>query len=169
MSKLSVAIGKRKQDEKRLAIRNQVWGDEIESLSLWEKEVYKGFASVPRTLPQLSRIMDKFSGKGFPVSTTYLSLLCNVFSHSFIEIKEKKRFAFESGFSGQRALTAWHGRMRKLESMGFIKSKLGMYDEFSYVLILDPFHAVEELYKDMEKDELYYGLISRMSDVGTVV
>lgn len=169
MSKKSEVVGRKVQEEKRLALRQQVWGSELEQLDLWDKATHKGFASVPRTLPQLSRIMDMFAGKGTPVSTTYLALLCNVFDSSFVEIKEKKRLAFESGFSGQRAITAWHSRMRKLESMGFISAKAGMHDDFSYVLILNPFSAVNRLYEGRDKDEFYYGLISRMSDVGTVM
>lgn len=167
MTQKSEAVGKKKQEEKRLALRQQIWGDELEKLELWDKKTHKGFASVPRTLPQLARIMDRFAGKGTPVSGTYIALLCNVFDNSFLEIRDKQRLAFEAGFTGERAVTTWVSRMKKLAGMGFIKPKEGVYGEFSYVLIMNPFMAVQSLYQSTPKDELYNALASRMSDVGT--
>lgn len=167
MTQKSEAAGKKKQEEKRLALRQQIWGDELYELDLWDKTTHKGFASVPRTLPQLARIMDRFAGKGTPVSGAYIALLCNVFDHSFLEIRDQQRLSFESGFTGERAVTTWVGRMRKLANMGFISQKGGMYGEFSYVLIMNPFMVVQSLYQDISKDELYNALVSRMSDVGT--
>lgn len=113
--------------------------------------------------------MDKLSGAGKPVSSVYLSLLCNVFSHGFIEIRDKKRLAFESGFSGQRALTTWHARMKTLEELGFIRSKPGTYDDFSYVLVMDPLINIENIYKSKAKDDLYNSLLSRRNEIGTVL
>lgn len=167
MTQKSEAAGKKKQEEKRLALRQQIWGDELEKLSLWDKTLHKGFASVPRTLPQLARIMDRFAGKGTPVSGTYLALLCNVFDNSFLEIRDRQRLSFESGFTGERAITTWVSRMRKLTDMGFISQKEGMHGEFSYVLIMNPFMVVQSLYQNTQKDDLYNALVSRMSDVGT--
>ncbi|WP_212568547.1 hypothetical protein, partial [Vibrio parahaemolyticus] len=80
--------------------------------------------------------MDKFSGKGKPLSSTYLSLWCNVFDEGFLEIEDKHRFAFESGFSSERAITTWTTRMRKLEELGFIQSKRGANGDFNYVLLI---------------------------------
>ncbi|HHQ4452707.1 MULTISPECIES: hypothetical protein [Aeromonas] len=167
MTQKSEAAGRKKQSEKRLELRQQIWGDTLDALDLWDKTVQKGFASVPRTLPQLARIMDRFAGKGTPVSGAYLALLCNVFDHSFLEIRDRQRMSFESGFAGERAVNTWLGRMKKLVELGFIAQKEGMYGEFSYVLILNPFLAVQSLYKNTPKDDLYNALVSRMSDVGT--
>lgn len=169
MTKKSDSAARQKIIEKRLELRNQLWGGEIENLKLWDIKKQKGFASVPRTLPHLARIMDRFAGKGTPVSWTYTSLLCNVFEHSFLEIKEKQRFAFEAGFSGERAVTTWISRMRKLKTLGFIEAKNGVYGEFSYVLIMNPFEAVKNLYKNpSDRDDLYNSLVGRMSEIGTV-
>lgn len=167
MTEKSEAAGKKKQEEKRLALRKEIWGDELEELDLWDKKTHKGFASVPRTLPQLARIMDRFAGKGTPVSGAYIALLCNVFDSSFLEIRDQKRLAFEAGFTGERAITTWVNRMKKLTDLGFINPKGGINGDFSYVLIMNPFMAVQSLYKDTPKDELYNALVSRMSDVGT--
>lgn len=169
MTKKSESKGRKIQDDRRLILRNQIWEGEIEGLTVWDPARYKGFAYIPRHLPQISRIMDKLSGAGKPVSSVYLSLLCNVFSHGFIEIRDKKRLAFESGFSGQRALTTWHARMKTLEELGFIRSKPGTYDDFSYVLVMDPLLNIENIYKSKTKDDLYNSLLSRRNEIGTVL
>ena len=90
MTQKSEAAGKKKQEDKRLALRQQIWGDELEKLNLWDKTLHKGFASVPRTLPQLARIMDRFAGKGTPVSGTYLALLCMSLITAFLKLETDK-------------------------------------------------------------------------------
>jgi hypothetical protein len=166
MSARSAKAGAAKLVEKREKLKSDLWGDELDTLKIWNRKKHTGFTTIPRVMPQLNRIMDKRSGKGKPLTSTYLSLWCNVFDEGFIEIKEKTRFAFESGFSGERAVTTWTNRMRTLEDLGFISSKAGANGEFSYVLILNPLNAVSDLYDDHVKDELYNALIGRMNDVG---
>lgn len=167
MSKRSGNIASQKMKKKRLGIRDQIWGkDEIEKKKFWSRTTHDGFTTIPRTMPHIMRIMDRESGKGTPVSSTYLSLWCNVFDENFLEIKEKRRYAFESGFSGERAITTWTTRMRKLESLGFIESKKGVEGDFSYVLLINPLEVIKELYTKKPKDEMYNILITRMSDVG---
>ncbi|PMM10054.1 hypothetical protein BCT63_00020 [Vibrio kanaloae] len=168
MSKRSSKTAAQKMKEKRLNIRNEIWGEEeIENKKLWSRLTHDGFTTVPRTMPYLMRIMDKESGKGTPVSSTYFALWSNVFDENFLEIKEKRRYAFESGFSGERAVTTWTTRMRKLEKLGFIESKNGIEGEFSYVLLINPLEVVKSLYSGKPKDEMYNALITRMSDVGS--
>ncbi|WP_212578665.1 hypothetical protein, partial [Vibrio parahaemolyticus] len=112
MSKKSELAGKQKLQQQRTELRNTLWADEIDSISIWNRKTHNGFTTITRTLPQIVRIMDKFSGKGKPLSSTYLSLWCNVFDEGFLEIEDKHRFAFESGFSSERAITTWTTRMR---------------------------------------------------------
>ncbi|WP_337238024.1 hypothetical protein [Salmonella enterica] len=167
MSKRSSKTAAQKMQEKRLSIRDQIWGeDEIEKKKLWSRLTHDGFTTIPRTMPYLMRIMDKESGSGTPVSSTYLALWCNVFDENFLEIKEKRRYAFESGFSGERAVTTWTNRMRKLENLGFIVAREGIEGEFSYVLLINPLEVIKNIYTEKPKDEMYNALITRMSDVG---
>jgi hypothetical protein len=166
MSVKSAKTGASKLREKREKLKIDLWGDELDTLKVWDRKKHNGFTTIPRVIPQLNRIMDKYSGKGKPVSSTYLSLWCNVFDEGLIEIKEKNRFAFESGFSSERAVTTWKSRMRELEKLKFISSKNGANGEFSYVLILNPLNAAKALYNEGVKDELYNALLGRMSDVG---
>jgi hypothetical protein len=56
--------------------------------------------------------------------------------------------------------------MRRLQELGFIKSKPGLTGEFQFVLLMNPFLAIEGLYKDIPKDVAYNALLSRMAHVG---
>lgn len=160
--------GIKKMEEKRNKLKLDLWGGELSELKIWDRKVHDGFTTIPRTIPQINRIIDKFAGKGKPVSSTYLSLWCSVFDGGFLEIKDKGRFAFESGFSGERAVTTWTTRMRQLEKLKLITSKPSANDEFRYVILLNPLNAVKELYGDKPKDELYNALLGRMSETGAV-
>jgi hypothetical protein len=106
------------------------------------------------------------SGKGFPLSSTYLTLWCWVFDEAFVEIRNPKEFAYESGFSGPRGEATWRNRMRRLEELGFILSKPGIAGDFQYVLILNPIHVIEGHFKEKEKNQAYSALISRLIQVG---
>jgi hypothetical protein len=168
MSERSRKRGTAKLVEKRDRLKELLWGEDLKELKLWNRKEQDGWTTLPRTMPQICRIIDKLSGSGTPVSSTYLSLWCNVFDEGVLEIKDPMRFAFESGFSGNRAITTWISRMRKLESLGFISSRKGT-SEFSYVLILNPFPVIQELYSESgqcKKDKLYNALVIRMLDVG---
>lgn len=166
MSQKSEQAGKQKLQQKRTELRNSLWADEIGSINIWNRKTHNGFTTIPRTLPQIGRIMDKFSGKGKPLSSTYLSLWCNVFDEGFLEIEDKHRFAFESGFSSERAITTWTTRMRKLEELGFIQSKPGANGDFNYVLLINPYSAIKKLYNNHPKDDAYNALVARMMKVG---
>jgi hypothetical protein len=114
----------------------------------------------------VGRIIDQMSGKGFPLMSTYLTLWCWVFDEAFVEIRNPKEFAYESGFSGPRAEATWRNRMRRLEELGFIKTKTGITGDFQYVLIINPIQVIEEKYKSLKKDHAYNALIGRLVQVG---
>ena len=85
--------------------------------------------------------------------------------------RELSKFAIhvswrESGFSGTRGETTWRGRMKRLEELGFIMSKPGLIGDFQFVLLMNPFHAIEKLYVGQSKDIYYNALLSRMAQVG---
>ncbi|WP_426880304.1 hypothetical protein [Serratia bockelmannii] len=100
------------------------------------------------------------------MSQTYLALWCRVFDEGFVEVRDKEAVAYESGFSGQRAVTTWSGRMKKLKELGFILTKPGTSGEFQYVIILNPLPVIKEIYESKEKDERYNALVGRMQEVG---
>ncbi len=167
MSAISIKVGRKKQSEKRQSLMESLWDKEtLEGTPIWNRLKQDGYTTLPRTMPQIHAIMDALAEKGKPLSGVYLSLWCNVFDEGFLEVKDKERFAFEAGFSGQRAVTTWLIRMKKLEELGFIKSKEGASGPFNYLLLVNPLSVIKKVYETRQKDQLYNALIGRMSEVG---
>ncbi len=150
---------------RRKRLRNNLWPD-VSDDKLWLRTQRVGFTTIPRTMGLIGRIIDQLSGKGFPLISTYLTLWYWVFDEAFVEIRNQKEFAFESGFSGPRAEATWRNRMKRLEDLGFIKTKGGIAGEYQYILILNPIQVIDGHYKNKNKDQAYNALISRLIQVG---
>lgn len=157
--------GKKSAPERRKQLREQLW-PEIAERNLWLRKQRQGFTTIPRTMNLIGRIMDQYSGKGYPIQQTYLTLWCWVFDEGLIDIRNPREFAYESGFSGPRGEATWRSRMRRLQDLGFILTKPGLAGEFQFVLLLNPFLAIEKLYAGAAKDVAYNALLSRMAQVG---
>lgn len=126
---------------KRLLMRSKLWPDLQDSM-LWLRKEKVGFTTIPRTMNLIGRIIDQLSGKGVPLFSTYFSLWCRVYDEAFVEIRNEKELAFESGFSGSRGVSTWRARMRRLQELGFIAIRPGIASDFQYVLILDPIQII---------------------------
>lgn len=150
---------------RNLELREQLWPG-IES-KLWHRKRNDGFTTMPRPMPEIMQIMDSLAPKGKPVSRVYLSLWCRVFDESMVVIQNEKEMAFEAGFTGQRAVTTWHSRMKNLVDIGFITTKSGSSGKYQYILILNPYGVIRKLNK-MKKlsEELYIALFRRTQEVG---
>jgi hypothetical protein len=155
----------KKAAERRKFLRNHMW-PEVAEEQLWLRKKKIGFTTIPRTMSLIGRIQDNASEKGFPLSSTYLTLWCWVFDEAFLEIRNPKEFAFESGFTGPRAEVTWKNRMQRLQDLGFIKARTGLAGPFHYVLLLDPIQVIKNLYKDRQHDLYYDVLISRLTQIG---
>ena len=105
--------GKKSISLRRQQMRVRLW-PKIQEDVLWLRTKNVGFTTIPRTLPIINRILAQYAGKGFPVSSTYLALWCHVFDEGFIEIRNPREMAYESGFGGPRAEATWKSRMKKL-------------------------------------------------------
>lgn len=156
---------KKTATERRLALRLNLWPDVTDD-HLWLRTQRAGFTTIPRTMNLIGRILDTLSGKGFPLSSTYLTLWCWVFDEGFVEIRNPKEFAYESGFSGPRAESVWNTRMRRLDELGFIKTKSGLAGIYHYVLILNPIQVIKQIYQNKPKDIAYKALLGRLVQVG---
>ena len=93
-SRKATAIAK-----KQAAIRDHHWPCAEDYL--WDRRAHRGFATIPKTMPMILKIMDEMT-KGTPVSSTYLSLWCSTWDNSFVNLNYQRELAVNSGFSGQR-------------------------------------------------------------------
>jgi hypothetical protein len=151
---------------KNIELREQLWPN-ITSDSLWNRKQNVGFTTIPRPMPYILQIMDELAAKGKPVSNVYLSLWCRVFDESLVVIQNERDMAFEAGFTGQRAVTTWHSRMKNLVDLGFIEAKPGSSGKYNYVLIFNPYLVIKQLNKAKKiSEELYNALFARAQDVG---
>ncbi len=167
---LAAGIGIKKEPKKtasqrRKAMRERLWPD-VSDEQLWLRTQRAGFTTIPRTMTLIGRIMDDLSGKGFPISATYLTLWCWVFDEAFVEIRNPKEFAYESGFGGSRAESVWKMRMRKIEELGFIRTKPGLAGDHQYVLLLNPIQVIEKKYEDKPKSIAFNALLGRLVQIG---
>ena len=67
MSVKAKKAGRKTQTERREALIQELWGDELESIPIWNRHENDGYATIPRTLPHVSRILDELSGSGAPL------------------------------------------------------------------------------------------------------
>lgn len=151
--------------DRRTTLRQQLWPD-IKDEMLWLRKQRTGFTTIPRSLPLIGQILDQHSGKGFPLSSVYLTLWCWVYDEGIVEIRSPRELAHEAGFSGPRAESTWRTRMKRLVDFGFIRAKAGLAGDYQYVVLLNPMQRIKELYADKEHDLLYTALLGRMAQVG---
>ena len=138
---------------------------DVDSKELWTRKTHRGFTTLPKTMPLIMVLMDGLES-GQPMSSTYLSLWCLAWDGAFLQIRNEKTLALESGFSGERAVTTWKKRMRLLQQWGFIEARKAEH-EFSFVLIINPHIVLEELKQagKLKNDELFSLLKARDIDL----
>jgi len=156
---------RKKATERRKQLRQRLWPEALDE-HLWIRTQKTGFTTIPRTMPLIMRIMDSLAGKGTPVSMPYLTLWCWTFDEAFVEIRNPKQFAYESGFSGPRAESLWKSRMRRLEELEFIRSRPGLSGDFHYILLINPILVIENNYKEKGSDVAFDTLLGRLAEVG---
>ncbi len=100
------------------SLRDSLFEDAQERL--WDRHKFHGFATIPKTLPYICRILDELS-KGQPLASTYLALWCATWDDAFIKLGRTPDIAFAAGFSGQRGVRTFHDRVRKLAELGFVE------------------------------------------------
>lgn len=156
-----------KMDARRIKLRKQLWPD-VEDEDLWLRDETAGWTTIPRGLSLVSQILDSLSVRK-PLSSTYVALWCYSTDPMIITIQRPHQMALESGFTGQRALSTWRDRMKKLEELGFIKSAKGATGSFHYIVLMNPYWAVRELEEGDEHEisrDLYNTLLERAEEIG---
>jgi len=155
---------KKQIDDRIKKLRDTLWPEANELV--WDYKKSDGWLNIPRSMPIIMRAMDVIT-KGQPVSSTYLELWCRTYSHGFVTASQTREMAFFSGFDGERAIRTWTSRIRKLEELGFIKTKDGPSGPISYIIIINPYRSLNKLHNDGLIQERYWNaIIERMISIG---
>ncbi|SEN79812.1 hypothetical protein SAMN04488077_1318 [Roseovarius tolerans] len=139
MARITKKISKR-----TLALRAKLWPD-LKEEDLWNRSVYDGFTTIPRTMPLIMNIIDDLAD-GKRTSFTYLALWGRAFDEMYVSLQNADELAFHSGFTGQRAVRTWRERMKALEQLGFVRVAPGTSGDLSHAVILNPHFAIRRLY-----------------------
>jgi hypothetical protein len=129
--------------KKQLGLRDLHWPG-MEAW-LWNRKAQKGFATIPKTMPLILKIMDEIT-KGAPVSSTYLTLWCHTWDNSFVVLNKHGDMANASGFGGQRGEHTWATRMKKLQQLEFIDIKAGKSGPMGNAIIWNPHYIIRYLH-----------------------
>lgn len=153
-----------KRKARHIKKRKRLWPDLMPEM-VWDWEESDGFGVIPRAMPYFFKIMDDLS-KNKPLSGTYFTLWCRLWDQSgLIKINNSPVLAFESGFSGNRAVSTWRTRMKKLEELGFIKSAPLGPEPYGFVVLLNPYHVVKRLYlSKIYEDAGWYNALHERAD-----
>jgi len=152
--------------KKQLAVRELHWPGATPNL--WHRLANKGFATIPKTMPMIFKIMDEMT-KGAPVSSTYFTLWCNTWDNSFVVLNKHGDMANASGFGGQRGEHTWAMRMKKLKELHFIDIKPGKSGPMSNAIIWNP-HMILRWHHDQKTPGLteasYNSLVELALEIG---
>ncbi|MGA9583052.1 MAG: hypothetical protein WBR13_13900 [Allosphingosinicella sp.] len=129
--------------KKQLGLRELHWPGKEQWL--WNRKAQKGFATIPKTMPLILKIMDEIT-KGAPVSSTYLTLWCSTWDNSFVVLNKHGDMANASGFGGQRGEHTWATRMKKLQELEFIDIKPGKSGPMGNAIIWNPHWIIRYLH-----------------------
>lgn len=129
---------------RREELRDLYWRNAIP----WTGKEATGWFFAPRTLPLLLLLLRSkgLSGRKDP-SRVYLALLARHVDSGIIEIVNEADLAYESGYTGQRAIRTWQERMQLLAKLGLIKIQPSGNQQYRYVLLVHPSLVIEKLHK----------------------
>ncbi len=162
-----------KAQQTAIEIRNLHW-PEVKAEDLWLLGDRKrgGFAQVPRTLSMMMNVINDITkrktGKAVPAGKTYLVLWLHVFDEALVRIDSEADAAFEAGYEGERNVTTFRNHMNMLKELGFIDFRRGTKGPMQYVLMLNPYKVVKQLYAaGLIPNTQYAALLERASAIGS--
>lgn len=150
--------------KRQIEARSRLW-PELEERALWNMD-NEGWVALPRLMPLMMSIMDDLSGKGFPVSRTYLEMWSRLREEQFLALNRPEEMAFHAGFDGQRALRTWKDRVQRLADLGFIGLKSGPLGDLSYAVFYNPYHVVKRAHlAGKVQDRKWQALMIRATEI----
>jgi hypothetical protein len=125
------------------ALRDSLFEDA--EARLWDRSRFHGFATIPKTIPYVCRILDELS-KGQPLASTYLALWCATWDDAFIKLGRMPDLAFAAGFSGQRGVRTFQDRVRRLADLGFVEVAPAGLNALGLAFLPNPHIQIMRLY-----------------------
>jgi len=113
---------------------------------LWDRSRFSGFATVPKTMPYVCRVLDELS-KGQPLSSTYLALWCWTWDNAFVKLGRMSDLAFAAGFSGQRGVRTFQERLKRLVDLGFVEVAPSGLQAMGLAFLPNPHMQIMRLYE----------------------
>lgn len=138
---------------RRAKLRKEIWPDVTDAM-IWSRENFKGFTSIPRTMPIIIAIINSLSKNSS--GSVFFGIWCKAFEDFLVEIKDEYDFAFSAGYTGQRAIRSWRERVEVLEKNGFIKVLRSPQGGYRYILVLDPHQVIDKLFAHSAISKDYY-------------
>jgi len=75
--------------------------------------------------------------------------------------------ATEAGFTGERRVCTWRGRIKQLEGLGFAQMKSGSKGPYQNILTLNPCHILFELNQTGKiQSEYWQFVLDRVDEIG---
>ena len=130
--------------KRQIEARTKLWPS-LDEAMLWNMD-NEGWVALPRLMPLMMSIMDDMSGKGHPVSRTYLEMWARLREEQFLTLNRPEEMAFHAGFEGQRALRTWRDRVQRLANLGFIGLQVGPLGDLSFAVFYNPYYVVKRAY-----------------------
>lgn len=150
--------------KRQIEARTKLW-PELDEAMLWNMD-NEGWVALPRLMPLIMSIMDDMSGKGHPVSRTYLEMWSRLREEQFLTLNRPEEMAFHAGFEGQRALRTWKDRVNRLADLGFIGLQVGPLGDLSFAVFYNPYHVVKRAYLDEKVQERkWQALVIRANEI----
>lgn len=152
-------------EKKRRAIQEAIWPG-VDHNNLWLRHGSAGFITIPRPLPLIVEIINCMT-KGAPAGGAYLELWCRSHDECFADLDDAEAMAFCAGFTGQRAVHTWRGRIQALQKLGFID--LQTRGGKTYALIWNPYLVIERHHREKTPgltEDHYASLAVRVAEIG---
>lgn len=129
--------------DREFVFPGEIWPSEI----AWTGEKPEtGWFRAPRTLPLILMLLSSKSvNDKADLTGVYIELLARHRDSGIVDMVAPGEHSYAAGYTGTRGIRTWQERMKILEELGFIKTKMTGNQQYKYVLLVHPTIAVQRL------------------------
>lgn len=155
---------KSRDERRREQIRDELWPDS--DSWRWPPSDAAGWFKAPRALPVVLAVMGlkELTGDHNP-SFVYIELLSRVREDGLVQLGNESDHAMMSGYGTPRGVRTWEGHVKRLADLGFIQVKERGTRALGYVMIVNPYVALQRLKNREQLPERWWALfVERWAD-----